>query len=118
MDFDVIITTPKFMVELSKLGKILGPKGLMPNPKLGTVTPNPLAAAAEFKKGKYTYRTDSYGNIHMPIAKVSATAQQILDNYNFFLDFIKSKRPSTVKGDYIQKIFLCTTMGPSIKVAF
>lgn len=118
LDFDVIITTPKFMPELSKIGKILGPKGLMPNPKLGTVTPRPLDAVKEFKKGKMNYRTDTYGNIHMTIGKVSASADKIVENINVLLDFIKSKRPTTVKGDYIQKVFLSTTMGPSIKVAF
>lgn len=118
LDFDVIITTPKFMPELSKIGKILGPKGLMPNPKLGTVTPRPLEAVKEFKKGKMNYRTDTYGNIHMTVGKVSASADKIVENINVLLDFIKSKRPTTVKGDYIQKVFLSTTMGPSIKVAF
>ncbi|MDE6477501.1 MAG: 50S ribosomal protein L1 [Mycoplasmoidaceae bacterium] len=118
LDFDVIITTPKFMPELSKLGKILGPKGLMPNPKLGTVTPKPLDAVKEFKKGKMNYRTDTYGNIHMTIGKVSAAAEKVIENFNTLLDFIKSKRPSTVKGEYIQKIYLSTTMGPAIKVQF
>ncbi|MDR3249723.1 MAG: 50S ribosomal protein L1 [Mycoplasmataceae bacterium] len=116
MDFDVIITTPKFMPILSTLGKILGPKGLMPNPKLGTVTPTPLKIAQEFKKGKYNYRTDTYGNIHMKIADSTATEKQISENVKFFIDFIKSKRPSTIKGDYFQKIFLISSMGPAIKV--
>lgn len=118
LDFDVIITTPKFMPELSKLGKVLGPKGLMPNPKLGTVTPKPLEAVKEFKKGKMNYRTDSYGNIHMTIGKASAASEKIVENFKALVDFIKSKRPSTVKGEYIQKIYLSSTMGPSIKVQF
>ena len=118
LDFDVIITTPKFMPELSKLGKILGPKGLMPNPKLGTVTPKPLDAVKEFKKGKMNYRTDTYGNIHMTVGKASAANEKIVENIDALVNFIKSKRPSTVKGDYIQKIYLSSTMGPSIKVAF
>lgn len=117
LDFDLIITDPKYMIPLSKLGKILGPKGLMPNPKLGTVTKNVLSAVKEFKKGKYKYRTDMYGNIHMKIGKVSADSQQIIENINALLDFIKSKKPSTVKGEYIQNINLSTTMGPSIKIA-
>jgi large subunit ribosomal protein L1 len=104
------------MPELSKLGKILGPKGLMPNPKLGTVTPTPLVTAKEFKKGKYNYRTDTYGNVHMAIAKADSPIEQVIENIKFFIDFIKSKRPSTVKGDYFQKIFVFGTMGPSIKV--
>lgn len=116
LDFDLIITNPKYMVQLSKLGKVLGPKGLMPNPKLGTVTTNVLSAVEEFKKGKYNYRTDTYGNIHMKIGKVSANTQQIVENINALLDFIKSKKPSTVKGDYIQNISLSSTMGPSIKI--
>ncbi|MDR3257693.1 MAG: 50S ribosomal protein L1, partial [Mycoplasmataceae bacterium] len=116
LDFDVIITTPKFMPELSKLGKLLGPKGLMPNPKLGTVTPDVLKVTKEFKKGKMNYRTDTYGNIHMVIGKVSAAGEKVIANINALLEFLQSKRPSTVKGEYIQKIYLCTTMGPSIKV--
>jgi large subunit ribosomal protein L1 len=111
-----MITTPKFMPELSKLGKILGPKGLMPNPKLGTVTPKPLEVAKEFKKGKYNYRTDTYGNIHMPIASSKATAEQLSENIKFFVDFIKTKRPATIKGDFFQKIYIKSSMGPSIKV--
>ncbi len=116
MDFDLIITSPKFMIPLSKLGKVLGPKGLMPNPKLGTVTPNVLAAVKEFQKGKYNYRTDTYGNIHMKIGKVSAKTEDVVENINALVDFIKSKRPTTVKGEYIQNICLSSTMGPSIKV--
>jgi large subunit ribosomal protein L1 len=117
LDFDVIITTPKFMPELSKLGKILGPKGLMPNPKLGTVTPDVLKVTKEFKKGKMNYRTDTYGNIHMIVGKVSAAAEKITSNIQALLEFIQSKRPSTVKGEYIQKVCISTTMGPSIKIA-
>jgi large subunit ribosomal protein L1 len=104
------------MIELSKLGKILGPKGLMPNPKLGTVTMDTVKTVTEIKKGKYNYRTDSYGNIHMLIGKVSSKTEQVAENLKVFLEFIISKRPSTVKGDYIQKIFLSSTMGPSVKV--
>jgi len=117
MDFDVIITTPKFMPELSKLGKILGPKGLMPNPKLGTVTPDVAKAIKEFKKGKSQYRTDTYGNIHMVVGKVSAKNEDIAENINALIEFLLSKRPSTVKGEYIQKISISSTMGPSIKIA-
>ncbi|GMO13318.1 MAG: 50S ribosomal protein L1 [Mycoplasmoidaceae bacterium] len=116
LDYDVIVATPKFMPELSKLGKILGPKGLMPNPKLGTVTPTPLNTVKEIKAGKYDYRTDTYGNIHMAIAKSNDPVDKIAENIKFFLDFIKSKRPSTVKGDYFQKIYLHSSMGPCIKI--
>jgi large subunit ribosomal protein L1 len=118
MDFDVIITSHKFMPELSKLGKILGPKGLMPNPKLGTVTTDVLKATKEFKKGKMNYRTDSYGNIHMIVGKISASGEKVVANIQALLEFIRSKRPSTVKGDYIQKVSISSTMGPSIKIDF
>jgi large subunit ribosomal protein L1 len=101
---------------LAPLGKILGPKGLMPNPKLGTVTPNVLKTAEEFKAGKYSYRTDSYGNVHMKIGTSNAIDEQIIENINFFLDFIKSKRPATVKGAYFEKIVIKATMSPAIKV--
>jgi large subunit ribosomal protein L1 len=104
------------MPELSKLGKILGPKGLMPNPKLGTVTTDVVKTTKEFKKGKMNYRTDTYGNIHMTIGKVSAAADKIVKNINTLIEFIQSKRPSTVKGEYIQKVFISTTMGPSIRI--
>ena len=116
MEFDVIITTPKFMPALSRLGKILGPKGLMPNPKLGTVTTNIKKTIDEFKKGKNQYRTDTYGNIHMKIGKVSAPTKDIVENIEALISFIKSKRPSTVKGDYIQNIAISSTMGPSLKL--
>jgi large subunit ribosomal protein L1 len=104
------------MPELSKLGKILGPKGLMPNPKLGTVTSDVIKTVKEFKKGKMSYRTDTYGNIHMVIGKVSASAEKITANIRALVEFIQSKRPSTVKGEYIQKICISSTMGPSIKI--
>jgi large subunit ribosomal protein L1 len=101
---------------LAPLGKILGPKGLMPNPKLGTVTTNTLKTAAEFKAGKYSYRTDSFGNIHMKIGVVSAADDEIIENIDFLLSFIKSKRPAAVKGAFFQKIVLSSTMGPAIKI--
>jgi large subunit ribosomal protein L1 len=106
------------MPELSKLGKLLGPKGLMPNPKLGTVTQDVAKVTKEFKKGKMNYRTDTYGNIHMVIGKVSAATDNIIKNIEVLLEFIGSKRPPTVKGDYIQSVYISATMGPSIKVAF
>lgn len=106
------------MIELGKLGKILGPKGLMPNPKLGTVTINTIETAKSFLQGKYSYRTDTYGNIHLAIAKVSSDTKQICENIKTFVNFIKSKRPTTVKGEFIQKMYLCSSMGPSVKVDF
>ena len=114
--FDLIITTPKFMPSLSKLGKILGPKGLMPNPKLGTVTTNILKTINEFKKGKYQYRTDTYGNIHMKIGKISAPTNDIVENIDTLISFIKSKKPATVKGEYIKNITISSTMSPSVKL--
>jgi large subunit ribosomal protein L1 len=116
LDFDLIVAHPKYMPELSKLGKILGPRGLMPNPKLGTVTPDVLKVIKEFKKGKMNYRTDTYGNIHMVIGKVSAETDHIVSNIKTFIEFLLSKRPSTVKGEYIQKVYVSSTMGPSIKL--
>jgi large subunit ribosomal protein L1 len=116
MDFSVIITTPKFMPELSKLGKILGPKGLMPNPKLGTVTMNTAKTAAEFLKGKTAYRTDSYGNVHIQVGKVSSATDQLAENVKYIMQFFLSKRPNTVKGEYVQKVCLSSSMGPSVKL--
>jgi len=116
LDFDVLITTPKFMPKLAKLGKILGPKGLMPNPKLGTVTTKVVDTIKEFKGGKSTYRTDTYGNIHMIIGKKSAKNEDIIENVETLINFIASKRPSTIKGEYIKSIYISSTMGPSIRI--
>lgn len=116
LDFDVLITTPKFMPKLAKLGKILGPKGLMPNPKLGTVTTKVVNTIKEFKGGKSTYRTDTYGNIHMIIGKKSAKNEDIIENVETLISFIGSKRPSTIKGEYIKSIYISSTMGPSIRI--
>ena len=118
LDFDVLITTQKFMPKISKLGKVLGPKGLMPNPKLGTVTTDVLKTIKEFKGGKSTYRTDTYGNVHMIVGKASAANEKIIENIDALISFIKTKRPSTVKGEYIKSIYISSSMGPSIKVAF
>ncbi len=116
LDFDVLITTPKFMPKLAKLGKILGPKGLMPNPKLGTVTTRVISTIKEFKSGKTTYRTDTYGNVHMVVGKKSAKNEDIVENIESLINFISSKRPSTVKGEYIETIYISSTMGPSIRI--
>lgn len=117
LDFDLIITTPKMMPQLSKLGKILGTRGLMPNPKIGNVTTNLEKTISEFKKGVSQYRTDSYGNIHMTVGKVDADDKKIIENINFLLDFLSSKKPATVKGVYIQNVSLSSTMGPGVKIA-
>lgn len=116
LDFDVILTTPKLMPALSKLGKILGPKGLMPNPKTGTVTQDLVKTIKEFKLGKFEYRTDTYGNIHMTVGKVSSSTQDIVENINALVNLIKSKRPSTVKGAFIQNVSVSPTMGPAFKI--
>lgn len=105
------------MPQLSKLGKILGTRGLMPNPKIGNVTTNLEKTIAEFKKGVSQYRTDSYGNIHMTVGKVDSDDKKIIENINFILDFLNSKKPSSVKGIYIQNVSISSTMGPGIKIA-
>ena len=114
--FDVMIATPDMMPLLGKLGKVLGPKGLMPNPKTGTVTTDVAKAVNEVKAGRVEYRTDSFGNVHSIIGKVSFTEQQLLDNLDAFMATILKVKPSTVKGDYIKNIAITTTMGPGIKI--
>ena len=116
IDFDLIITTPKMMPALSKLGKLLGPRGLMPNPKIGNVTVNVKKTVETFKKGISQYRTDSYGNIHMLVGRMSSSSDKIAENIETLLSFIKSKRPSTVKGIFIQNISISSTMGPGVKI--
>ena len=115
-DYDVIIATPEMMPMLGKIGKLLGPKGLMPNPKTGTVTVDTAKAVEETKKGKVNYRTDSFGNVHGIIGKVSFTEEQLLENLDAFMATILKVKPSTVKGDYVKNIAITTTMGPGIKV--
>lgn len=116
LDFDLIITTPKMMPELSKLGKILGTRGLMPNPKNGNVTTDLPKTIAEFKKGVTSYRTDSYGNIHMLVGKANSDDSKIIENVEFVLEFLKSKKPAAVKGTYMEKAVLSSTMGPGVKI--
>ncbi len=115
-DFDFIVTTPSMMPKLAKYGKVLGPKGLMPNPKLGTVTNDIATAIDNIKKGQVEYRTNKEGLINMAIGKVSFSEDQLVENYNSIFEIIKSKKPSTVKGDYIKSITVSSTMGPGIKV--
>ncbi len=114
--FDVIVATPDMMGELGKLGKVLGPKGLMPNPKTGTVTMNIANAVNEIKKGKVTYRTDKEGNINCLIGKCSFTEEQLVENYKALYATLLKARPAAVKGAYMKSITLSTTMGPGIKV--
>ena len=115
-DFDVLIATPDMMPQLGKLGKVLGPKGLMPNPKTGTVTMDISKAVTEVKQGRIEYRTDSYGNVHVIIGKVSFTEKQLLENLEAFVSLILRTKPSVVKGTYVKNISIATTMGPGIKI--
>ena len=115
-DYEVIVATPDMMGELGKLGKILGPKGLMPNPKTGTVTPNIANAVDEIKKGKVTYRVDKEGNINCLIGKSSFDAEKLAENFSTLLGVIIKARPAAVKGNYIQSCTLSSNMGPGIKV--
>ena len=115
-DFDTMIATPDMMPLLGKLGKVLGTKGLMPNPKTGTVTLDVVKAIEEVKAGRVEYRTDSYGNIHGIIGKVSFSDEDLLANLDAFVTHIIKLRPATVKGDYVKNISIASTMGPGIKV--
>lgn len=115
-DFDVIVATPDMMGQLGRLGKLLGPKGLMPNPKTGTVTPDVAKAIDEIKKGKVEYRVDKDGNLNVMIGKVSFTEQALAENYKALYDQIVRVKPATVKGAYIKGVTVSTTMGPGIKV--
>ena len=115
-DFDVIIATPDMMPALGKIGKILGPKGLMPNPKTGTVTMDTAKAVTETKKGRVEYRTDSFGIVHALVGKVSFTEKALEENVNAFISVILKSKPTTVKGDYVKSVAISTTMGPGIKI--
>ena len=115
-DFDIIVATPDMMGELGKLGKILGPKGLMPNPKTGTVTPNVAQAVEEIKKGKVEYRVDKEANINCVIGKSSFDADKLAENFNALYQQLLKLRPASVKGAYIKSITISSNMGPGIKV--
>ena len=114
--FDVIVATPDMMGELGRLGRVLGPKGLMPNPKTGTVTMNVAQAVKEIKAGKVEYRPDKVGNIQMTIGKVSFGAEKLLENLKVVYEALYKARPSTVKGHYIKNVSVASTMGPGIKI--
>ena len=115
-DFDTLIATPDMMPQLGKLGKVLGPKVLMPNPKTGTVTTDVKKAVEDVKSGRIEYRTDSFGNIHAIIGKVSFDEEKLLQNLNAFVAMIAKTKPSVIKGTYIQNISISSTMGPGIKI--
>ena len=115
-DFDVIVATPEMMPSLGKIGKILGPKGLMPNPKTGTVTTNVAATVEDIKKGMIEYRADSYGIIHTSVGKVSFEDAKLVENIEYIVNTIVKAKPLTVKGNYINSIVISSTMGPGIKL--
>ena len=115
-DYDVIVATPDMMAQLGKIGRVLGPKGLMPNPKTGTVTMDTAKAVADIKKGMVEYKTDSYGNVHAIIGKVSFDEKMLLENLNYVVSTIVKAKPSVVKGKYITNISVSSTMGPGIKI--
>ena len=116
LDFDVVVATPDMMSVVGRLGRILGPKGLMPNPKAGTVTMDVTKAINDIKAGKIEYRLDKSNIIHCPIGKSSFTEDQLLTNYTALIDAVVKARPAAVKGQYIKSISLATTMGPGVKV--
>ena len=116
LDFDVAIAAPDMMGQVGKLGRTLGPRGLMPNPKTGTVTPDVGTAVSEFKAGKVEYRTDRHGNVHVPIGKASFDAAALTANYQAVLDEILRAKPAAAKGRYIQGVTASSTMGPGVHV--
>ena len=116
LDFDVVVATPDMMGVVGRLGKVLGPKGLMPNPKAGTVTMDVAKAIADIKAGKIEYRLDKANIIHVPVGKASFSEKQLEQNFNALMDAITKARPSSVKGQYLKSITLATTMGPGVKV--
>ena len=115
-DYDVIIATPEMMPQLGKIGKLLGPKGLMPNPKTGTVTMDVAKAIEETKKGKVNYRTDTFGNVHGIFGKASFEENKLVENLKAFIDTILKLKPATAKGNYVKNISISSTMGPGIKI--
>jgi len=116
LDFDVAISTPELMGQVGKLGRTLGPRGLMPNPKTGTVTNDIGKAVGEFKAGKVEYRTDRNGNVHVPLGKVSFSAEQLVENFTAVLDEILRAKPASAKGRYIKGVSVSSTMGPGVRI--
>jgi len=116
INFDLLIATPTMMPKLAKLGRVLGPKGLMPSPKSGTVSNTLEATLTEFKKGKFEYKADKTGIVHVPFGKVNFTETQLIENLQALYQSIEKNRPSGVKGKYFKSLFICSTMGSSIKL--
>ena len=116
LDFDVTIATPDLMPLVGKLGRVLGPRGLMPNPKTGTVTPDPGKAVGEFKGGKVEYRTDKFGNVHVPIGRASFDAAALNENFEAVIDELQKAKPASSKGKYFKKVTLSSTMGPGVRI--
>ena len=116
LDVDIVISTPEMMAEVGQLGKILGPQGLMPNPKTGTVTPNVGKAVEDFKKGKVEIKNDKLGNVHLAIGKASFDTNKLLENLNEVIAVVEKARPSSTKGDYIKSVHISSTMGPSLAI--
>jgi large subunit ribosomal protein L1 len=116
MDFDLVIATPDMMPLLGRLGRVLGPRGLMPNPKTGTVTTDVGKAVGEFKGGKVEYRTDRYGNVHVPLGKASFEPAALEENLRAVLDELQRAKPASAKGKYLRKITVSSTMGPGVHV--
>jgi large subunit ribosomal protein L1 len=116
LDFDVAISTPDLMPQVGKLGRVLGPRGLMPNPKTGTVTTDVAKAVEDFKGGKVEYRTDRYGNVHVPLGKVSFAPEALQANLTAVIDELNRAKPASAKGRYMRKLTISSTMGPGIKL--
>jgi large subunit ribosomal protein L1 len=116
LNFDLLVATPNMMPKLAKLGRVLGPKGLMPSPKSGTVTTNLVETLNEFKKGKFEYKADKTGIVHVNFGKVNFTDTQLVENLTALYKSIEQNRPSGVKGKYFKNLSICTTMGPSLKL--
>lgn len=115
-EFDVIVATPDMMATVGKLGRVLGPKGLMPNPKTGTVTFDVGRAVEDIKAGKIEYRTDRAGNVHVPIGKVSFDDEKLLENFEMIVDTLTKAKPASAKGQYYRNVVISSTMGPGVKV--